>query len=225
MSGDPNDWRGSPQARGMPPGDAAPPVDDDDADAEANRGNEPQSVPNAPATPSVAEVASIRDKLWDGGFRPVALCSWDNQHFLEAERGKRPLPGKDWHERALRDPPGAVQPKPDPNALSTGILCDGLRAFDIDIDDPDLAGHCRAVILDRLGDGPRRYRDNSGRCLVLLRAAEGAPGKVTLSGTRGKIEVLGKASSSRRTGCTIPGRNCSGSPTRLGPSPAIACPR
>jgi hypothetical protein len=141
--------------------------------------------------PSAAEITSVRSKLWDGDFRPVALCSWDNQGFERTQRGKVPI-GKDWPERARQNPPECVRFHPVPHALSTGILCDGLRAFDIDIDDPDLAGHCRAVILDRLGDAPRRYRDNSGRCLIALRAAAGAPGKITLAGTKGKIEVLGK---------------------------------
>jgi hypothetical protein len=81
---------------------------------------------------------------------------------------------------------------PRPEALNTGILCDGLRAVDFDIDNPTLLHACRAVFLDLGGEAPMRWRHNSPRCLLVYRAAEGEPGKITLAGRLGKIEVLGR---------------------------------
>ena len=50
-------------------------------------------------------------------------------------QGKRPF-GNAWQQRARQNPPGAVIEPVNDAALSTGILCDGLRAIDIDVDDP-----------------------------------------------------------------------------------------
>ena len=43
-----------------------------------------------------------------------------------------------------------------------------------------------------LGFAPVRFRDDSPRCLILYRAAEGEPGKRSLLGSLCKIEVLGR---------------------------------
>ena len=44
------------------------------------------------------------------------------------------------------------------HAANTGILCDGLRVIDVDIDDPELAGSVRSLIVATFGDVPIRYR-------------------------------------------------------------------
>jgi hypothetical protein len=126
-------------------------------------------------------VAAVRSQLWAAGFRPLSV----------ATGGKEPI-GKDWPERARRDPPDCLLYDPVAHALNTGILADGLRAIDIDIDDPVVARKCCGVVLGRLGEAPVRTRNNSPRCLVLYRAATGAPPKIVLAGTSGKIEVLGR---------------------------------
>jgi hypothetical protein len=131
--------------------------------------------------PDIATVASLRARLWDAGFRPVPVLTKD----------KAPL-GRDWLNRARQDPPDCLRFSPVPHALNTGILCDGLRAIDIDVDDPAVAARCRALIIHHLGEAPLRSRQNSPRCLLLYRAPEGAPSKLVLAGKAGKIEVLGK---------------------------------
>ncbi len=75
--------------------------------------------------------------------------------------------------------------------MNTGLLCDGLRAIDIDIDDRELSATIRADAVARFGETIIRSRSNSGRCLLLYRAHEGSPDKTVLSGQAGKIEVLG----------------------------------
>lgn len=133
-------------------------------------------------------VAATRGQLWESGFRPVPIVNFDAPGLSP---GKRPL-GNDWRQDALKDPPFCVTIPAVPFALNTGILCDGLRAIDIDIDDTDLANQIRAMAVDRFGETSIRMRRNSPRCLLLYRAASGQPPKRTIAGPgRQKIEVLG----------------------------------
>ena len=138
--------------------------------------------------PAIEAVAALRAQLWDAGFRPVPIYTWD--HPVE-DAGKRPL-GNNWSNIARENPPGCLNFPPVPHALNSGILCDGLRAIDIDVDDPEIASRCRSLVVQRFGEAPIRMRRNSPRCLVLYRAATGTPSKVVLAGRLGKIEVLGK---------------------------------
>lgn len=140
--------------------------------------------------PQFAAVASLRARAWDAGLRPVAVYNYDASVAAQ-QRGKAPK-GDGWRLRALQDPPEAAVSPPDPDALNTGILCDGLRAIDLDIDDPAIAHQCRNLALARFGEAPVRVRNGSPRCLILYRAAEGEPKKIVMAGSRGKIEILGQ---------------------------------
>jgi hypothetical protein len=99
---------------------------------------------------------------------------------------------------ARQNPPIDAVATPNPRALNTGILCDNLRVLDFDIDDGAKCNDCLQIALQMWPGVPCRYRDNSARRLLLLRAAEGEPGKITLTGASHttecgcKIEVLGK---------------------------------
>lgn len=143
---------------------------------------------------TVEYVTDIRAQLWEAGFRPVPVFNHDAQ--VDAP-GKQPL-GKAWQADARKDPPFCAINPAVAHALNTGILCDGLRPIDIDIDDHDLAIRCRALVTARLGEAPVRYRANSSRCTILYRAADGEPTKLSLSGDSHttenscKIEVLGR---------------------------------
>jgi AraC-like DNA-binding protein len=132
-------------------------------------------------------VARFRRQLWQGGYRPVAIYS---ANAPVDDAGKRPT-GERWQERARRDPPAVVVEPIEPIALNTGILTDGLRAVDLDIDDPALARELREVVETRVSKTIIRWRRNSSRSLLLYRAADGAPSKRMLKGELGKIEVLG----------------------------------
>ena len=143
-----------------------------------------------PAAPRVlSAVAGLRASLWDAGFRPVAIYNADSR--ATPSPGKAPK-GDAWTDRARKNPPDAANASPEPDALNTGILCDGLRAIDIDIDNPQLAALVRSKALSRFGECPMRIRPNSPRCLLLYRAAEGEPKKRSISGTFGKVEILGR---------------------------------
>jgi hypothetical protein len=130
--------------------------------------------------PSHAEIAALRSQLWQNGYRPVAVYT----------QGKRPF-GNAWQDRARQNPPGAVTEPVNDTALSTGILCDGLRAVDIDIDEAQLAQQVENLAYAILGTCPARRRADSSRVLLLYRAASGEPCKRTIEGTRGSVEVLG----------------------------------
>ena len=143
-----------------------------------------------PLRPTVAQAQSVRARMWDAGFRPVPLYNWDEPEVPEASRGKRPM-GKDWQLMARLDPPHAVAAVPHFRALNTGMLCDGLRVIDIDVDNPELAGRIRAQAFAILGEAPVRSRNNAGRCALFYRATAGEPGRRAVVGTEGKLEVLG----------------------------------
>ena len=134
-----------------------------------------------------AQVASLRAQLWDSGFRPVPIYS---PEAGGPSPGKRPA-GKAWQLEARRSPPAAAVELPQANSLNTGILSDGWRAIDIDVDNPTLAFRCCEIARQMFGEAPTRWRDNSPRRLILVRAAEGEPRKRVIAGTSGKIEVLG----------------------------------
>jgi hypothetical protein len=138
--------------------------------------------------PTIEEVASLRSRLWDCGFRAVPVYNIDSSHVSP---GKAPK-GDKWQERARRNPPESVEREPELDALNIGILADGLRAIDIDVEDPAIVNKIKDAVLSRFGEAPIRYRSNSSRCLLLYRAAEGTPPKHVLAGEHGKVEVLGR---------------------------------
>lgn len=146
------------------------------------------------APPSVQdEVFALRGKLWQNGFRPLSVYSpgaveWTGKPIDNA--GKRPK-GDSWSERARMTSPEASTLKPSLDALNTGILCDGLIALDLDIDDSTLAQQVIGATKHFLGSAPQRVRSNSARVLLLYRASEGEPTKRSTAGTNGKVEALG----------------------------------
>jgi uncharacterized protein (DUF927 family) len=137
-------------------------------------------------------VAARREALWRAGFRPVAVYTVAGSRRARhtASVGKRPF-GMGWQDAARRDPPAAVANPPNRDTSNTGILCDGLRAIDVDIDDPKAAPRCVEIARVMFGNSPMRYRDNSARRLLVYRAAAGEPKKRKIEGAAGKIEALG----------------------------------
>ncbi len=147
------------------------------------------SMSGTPLT--IDTVAAQRAELWDAGYRPLAVYGHLVQRIAEKDRGKRPK-GEDWQLRARLDPPEAAENAPELDALNTGILCDGLRALDLDVDNAGVVAQLRALAFQILGEAPVRTRDNSPRCLLLYAAESGEPAKRVLPGKVGKIEVLGR---------------------------------
>jgi hypothetical protein len=136
----------------------------------------------------IGTVTALRARLWDAGFRPVPVFNADAD---VASPGKQPL-GKAWQIDARRNPPFCANSPAVAHAMNSGILCDGLRPIDFDIDDGALARQCCAIAVDMFGEAPIRTRQGSPRCLMLYRAAVGEPSKIVLPGRLGKIEILGR---------------------------------
>jgi putative DNA primase/helicase len=134
------------------------------------------------------DVWMVRRQLWKSGYSPLAV--YGPKEKVNAP-GKQPV-GKGWQERPNGSEPNAVTEPPAANALNTGILCDGLRAIDIDIDCVETVDKVISLARSILGGAPVRYRNDSPRRLMLYRASTGEPRKLVISGRRGKVEVLGR---------------------------------
>jgi hypothetical protein len=97
-----------------------------------------------------------------------------------------------WEKKARCNAPWSVVNDPEIGALNTGILCDGLRAVDIDVDDTNAAREIERIAVEMLGSAPVRRRSNSPRCAMLYRAQTGEPKKRgPIGSTSGKVEILG----------------------------------
>jgi hypothetical protein len=127
------------------------------------------------------QVATLRQQLWQAGFRPVPCLT-----------GERIPIGRDWPERARQDPPECLKFDPVPHALNTGILADALRLIDLDVDDAGLAETVADLVFQMLGEAPTRFRRNSPRRCIAYRAARGEPPKRSITGPHGKVEILGR---------------------------------
>jgi hypothetical protein len=143
--------------------------------------------------PTIAAVGALRAELWAAGFRPIPVYNYDAPGDSP---GKRPL-SNSWPEHARQNPPFCAAAPAVRHAMNTGILCDGLQAIDLDIDDPELAQRIRDLATSMLGEAPTRTRQGSPRVLMLYAAAEGEPPKRTITGSSHtktqscKIEILG----------------------------------
>ena len=133
-----------------------------------------------PPAHSPSVIQALRARLCENGFRPVAVLT----------RSKKPQ-GEAWPERARQNPPAAVSEMVTASALSTGILCDGLFAIDIDIDDAAIVRAICEAARTHLGGSPTRTRANSARVLLLYRIDGGELKAKRLSGGCGAIDFLG----------------------------------
>ena len=119
-------------------------------------------------------VNALRRTLLANDFQPVAVLT-----------GQKKSIELDW-QRKIGLPPF------DFRSASTGVLCKGLRAFDVDIDDPEKAAVVKEILERRFGAAPIRTRPGSPRFCALYRAAEDEPPlKHIIFLAAGKVEILG----------------------------------
>ena len=145
------------------------------------------SVINAHIAAHLAAVFELRVDLWKACFRAVPVYG---PYASVSKPGRRPK-GDEWQIAARETPPLAATMPAEFDACNTGILCDGLRVIDIDVDDPVLAAQIVELSKSILGPAPMRSRSNSPRCALPYRAAVGSPPKLVTAGIEGKVEVLG----------------------------------
>ncbi len=144
----------------------------------------------APATDAIRET---RAAMWANGFRPIPI---ETAKKGDKDSGKRPL-GDKWQIGAREDPPVCLGFDVVAWGMNTGILADGLRVIDFDIDDPKLVAAVTAEAASILGVTILRTRSNSPRCMMVYRSSDGEPKKLAITGATHskdvacKIEVLG----------------------------------
>ena len=137
----------------------------------------------------------IRDHrlaMLGGGWQPIAVhAPWSPYAHSP---GKQPV--KRWGETPAerdwrRGHTEAQLVHVTAISSNTGVLCDGLRVFDLDIDDPEVSAAVNAILVPFLpAGGLVRQRQGSPRIATILRA-EGCPRKLIVAGECGKVEILG----------------------------------
>jgi hypothetical protein len=139
----------------------------------------------AAAQPNYNDIDNLRRDYWANGFRPVPITN----------REKFPRGVNEWEVLARHDPPDVLTRRPQPWALGTGILCDGLRVVDVDIDnDPAAICSIAEYCLDHFGTAPTRFRDNADRILLMYAAPDGEmPPKASCKNraSGAGVEILG----------------------------------
>jgi hypothetical protein len=144
---------------------------------------------------ALREIVSFRSALIENGFSPVPLYGVDAT-FLDSavmrktSAGKAPA-GLGWPAIAKARTEGWAEPA----TTNTGVLCDGLCVFDVDVDDHGLVNAVREAAERLLGPpATERRRQGASRVAWPYRAAVGSPKKrrVRNDATGQMVEVLGE---------------------------------
>jgi hypothetical protein len=125
---------------------------------------------------SLQSVRDFRDPASANGYRLVPVRT-----------GSKQPAGKDWQHGADTERLRNVTE----DELNTGILAAGLRCLDVDVDDLQIAAAIKTKIVAHFPGAIIRGRANSPRFAAVVRAAEGEPGKGSVAGQHGQLEVLG----------------------------------
>ena len=140
------------------------------------------------------DIVLLRSRLLQNGYMPIPVQTAKPGYI---KTGKHPLQ-VGWPERArIRklEECRIWTEEIEPDQMNTGIMCDGLRAIDIDIDDQNTRDDVVKLMEKILGATDFiRCRKKTPRILALYRAAVGEPGKRQVgSSEAGKlVEVLGR---------------------------------
>ena len=146
------------------------------------------------------EVHTRRRRYWQNGYRPLEVWNPDQTATDGGDKlnspGKQPR-GAGWQKRAMQNPPEAVRIKPDPRALNTGLLCEGITGVDIDVPEQRLADEAVNLAEILFGTTPLVRIGEAPKALLVYRT-ETAFGKrqtpelFLLDGTKCKVELLAK---------------------------------
>jgi len=127
--------------------------------------------------PTADDVRAFRKAALENGYRLVPVETG----------GKRPT-ATGWTAGVLPE----VLLTCREEALNTGILCEGLRIIDVDVDDEAKAAEIERLAQQHLPPGAlARRRSNSPRLALVFRAAEGTPRKRKIGVSGRAVEVLG----------------------------------
>jgi Bifunctional DNA primase/polymerase, N-terminal/Primase C terminal 2 (PriCT-2) len=124
----------------------------------------------------IKAVSNFRLGALANGYKPVRVRSMS----------KSPV-AKQWQYGEAENQLRAVEA----TALNTGILTAGLRCIDVDVDNHQIAAAIKTKILALCPGALIRVRAGSSRFAAVVRAADGEPGKRSVAGQHGKLEILG----------------------------------
>ena len=130
------------------------------------------------------EIVSIRQRLLERQFQPIAVYNWDYPDIPEKHRGKRPSESE-WQKTI-------GMPLYRDEAQNTGVLTGTVYPLDIDIEDPTIVAEIVAMAEKLFGRTIVRCRQNSPRRLLPYRIENSDARKVVVSLSCGKLEFLGR---------------------------------
>lgn len=124
----------------------------------------------------VAEVKRKREAALANGYSLLRVHS----------RGKQPVAAS-WQKGEKLEALSNVTQA----TANTGMNCRGFRVIDIDVDDPSTVDQIIESVIAHLAANPLiRRRPGSSRLALIYRSDE-QPGKLSVVGTKGKVEILG----------------------------------
>jgi hypothetical protein len=161
---------------------------------------------------------AYRTSLLKNGYLPVPL--FIPRDGDDKSGGKIPV-GKAWPTEARSRIGQTEWNEPIiPLTSNTGILCDGLRVIDVDVDDPTLVGEITDLMIELFGlPVVVRTRGSSCRFLTIYRPEYGEPTKRMSHNkeTGYKVEILGKGQQ-----CMVDGLHYSGDRVAWAPEDGLA---
>jgi hypothetical protein len=137
------------------------------------------------------DVLALRKRYWANGYRPVAI--W-NPEVRIVNAGKRPV-GKGWQDAARMTPPRDAVNAPNPQALNTGILCDEVRAVDVDVLEPSVVEEIIGSVESKLGSSLVRI-GRAPKAAIVYRALNPfnkiETSEFTLGQGKAQVEILAR---------------------------------
>ena len=130
------------------------------------------------------EIISVRQRLLERRFQPIAVYNWDYPSIPEKERGKRPSE-PNWQNTV-------GMPVYRDYAENTGVLTGVVYPLDVDIEDQTIVAEIVAMAEKLFGGTSIRYRPNSPRRLLPYRFKGGEARKLVIKLSCGKCEFLGR---------------------------------
>ena len=130
------------------------------------------------------EIVSLRQRLLERQFQPIAVYNWDYPAIPEKDRGKRPSEPR-WQKTI-------GMPVYRDDAQNTGVLTGAVYPLDIDIEDAAIVAEIVAMAEKLFGRTIVRCRQNSPRRLLPYRIENSDARKIIIQLSCGKLEFLGR---------------------------------
>ena len=130
------------------------------------------------------DIVSLRQRLLERQFQPIAVYNWDYPGVPEKHRGKRPSESE-WQRTV-------GMPVYRDAAQNTGLLTGELFPIDIDCEDATIVAEIVAMAEKLFGRTIVRCRQNSPRRLLPYRIENNDARKIIIPLSCGKLEFLGR---------------------------------